>query len=158
MLHLCPDDIADVVATCTVPGTSYGISAVVESSPARLLSKDEEPSTSRFSFSSSFIPPPGTGPSHLFTDLFECRNEMLLQHVLPFGVLEEKGERECPKGRLQKTWIRGGYSRPAHRPPSIHPYLPPTKLLLQNGKEPGLSQTSIWRLFRNNGHDVLAYT
>lgn len=37
--------------------------------------------------------------------------------------------------------------------PSIH-----TKLLPQNGKEPGLSQTSIWRLFRNNGLDVLAYT
>lgn len=60
----------------------------------------------------------------------------------------EGRERDCLKGRLQKTWIRGDYSRPAHRPPSIHPSIP-TKLLLQNGKEPGLSQTSIWRLFRD---------
>lgn len=135
-----------------VPGTSYGISAVVESSPARLLSKDEEPSRfyillllfllreqlSRISLQASS------------SVALKCSSNMFCPLEIP---RREGRERDCPKGRLQKTWIRGDYSRPAHRPPSIHPYIhpyiPPTKLLLQNGKEPGLSQTSIWRLFRD---------
>lgn len=61
-----------------------GISAVVESVPARLLSKDEDMSL-QGSHSPPLVPPPGTAQSHLFTGLIERRTEMLLQHVLPFG-------------------------------------------------------------------------
>lgn len=77
------DDIADAVATCTWYLLWYFCSG--GSSPARLLSKDEDRSLQGSTFSSSYIPPPGTAQSHLFTDLFERRTEMLLQHVLPFG-------------------------------------------------------------------------
>lgn len=154
------DNIANAVAQVHVPGTSYGISAVVESSPVRLLSKDEDRT--------------GASKVLILLLLFLLREQLSrisLQDsssvalkgssnmVWPLEVPRREGrERDCLKGRLQKTWIRGDYSRPAHRPPSIHPYIPPTKILPQNGKEHGLSQTSIWRLFRNNGLDVLAYT
>lgn len=51
----------------------------------------------------------------------KCSSNM----VCPLEVPSREGrERDCLKGRLQKTWIRGGYSRPAHRPPSIHPSIP----------------------------------
>lgn len=61
------------------------ISAVVESSPARLLSKDEDGSLQGSHHSPPLIPPPGTAQSHFFTGRIERRTERLLQHVLPFG-------------------------------------------------------------------------
>lgn len=77
------DDIADAVATCTGWYLLWYFCSG-GSSPARLLSKDEDMSL-QGSHSPPLIPPPGTAQSHLFTGLIERRTEMLLQQVLPFG-------------------------------------------------------------------------
>lgn len=68
----------------------------------------------------------------------------------------EGRERDCPKGRLQKTWIRGGYSRPAHRPPSIHPSMP--NFYYRTAKSPVSLKHQSGACSEINGLDLLAYT